>query len=383
MPVELVCGCGRHLRASEHHVGRRIRCPGCGTSLVVTAATEAPTRTAPLAGPSRTGTRVMVGLLAVALLGALLAASWWILNRSKGPSLDDLSERDLIPPNAQGMLRVRVAELWATEAMREAIAQARTEGRDDPGAFLERQTSLSADRVESATFVILDVAARLGWTVLRTRDRYDPVQVRSRLLGAVEQRHAGFAYWAGDDSDGKRLAVCPLGPTLLLAGSEVGVQRCLTHLAGLRQQETPQLASLADRLDDPAPLVGAYRPEPSSLEGLRALPSLAALAEVRQVEATGNVNEKATLVAAGQTESPAQAKQAQSALRNTIRLMRAGLALQALEGPEKAAAMQKLGQMLNQIEIQVEGNDVRATLTTEAETVLGVLPALPRLLSGE
>ena len=30
MSAELVCGCGNHLRVTEAHAGRQVKCPTCG-----------------------------------------------------------------------------------------------------------------------------------------------------------------------------------------------------------------------------------------------------------------------------------------------------------------------------------------------------------------
>ena len=35
MSAGLICGCGNHLRVTEAHAGRKVKCPACGASLVV------------------------------------------------------------------------------------------------------------------------------------------------------------------------------------------------------------------------------------------------------------------------------------------------------------------------------------------------------------
>src|SRR4051794_20860348 len=102
MSAELVCGCGNRLRVSEAHVGRQVKCPVCGASMVAPASTGAPDRAAPAV--ARGGrSRAAAGLVALALLliaGGL--AGWWFFYRGTEPTGPDISDLSLIPANAQG-----------------------------------------------------------------------------------------------------------------------------------------------------------------------------------------------------------------------------------------------------------------------------------------
>jgi hypothetical protein len=47
MPITITCSCGKALRVSDEHAGRRVRCPGCGAVQTVPEADEAPAPRAP------------------------------------------------------------------------------------------------------------------------------------------------------------------------------------------------------------------------------------------------------------------------------------------------------------------------------------------------
>ncbi len=57
MPVAVKCDCGKQLRVSEEHLGKRIRCPACGEALLVEEAkpSKAPARKAADGGATATG----------------------------------------------------------------------------------------------------------------------------------------------------------------------------------------------------------------------------------------------------------------------------------------------------------------------------------------
>lgn len=386
MSLEIVCACGRHLRASEQHVGRRIKCPGCGASHIVPepGASVAVTSSRRPSGPSRWPTLLLLLLAAPGILGALVGG-WWYLTHPRGANSTDLSEELLIPQEVQGFLRLRLAEMWATPAIREALEKARADNPevDDPIAFLERQTSLRPEQVERLTFVFIDLAARLGWTMFRTREPYDRQQVLARLFAVSERVHEGQIYYVGDDSDGRPLAICPLAPRLLIAGPEEGVRRCLALLRDPATNGEGPMAPLIARLDDPAQVFGGFKPEPSSLGTLRSIPSLSVLADVKQVEVSAQVEEPTRILAQTQADDAEQAGRMNDSLRNSMKMLRGVLLLQALEGGDRAVAIQRIGKLLNQTEIRAEGRSVRMTLTTDPETLVAILPALPRLLSGE
>jgi hypothetical protein len=213
------CPCGKQLRVSESHVGRTVRCPGCGTPHVVKA-----DRTA--AVPSRQDTTapppmVLPVLLRIAAILLLVAgvglAGWWLLGL--GTSGGD---EEGLYADAELIAILRPAELWAVPEVREAVG----EGRDNPVTQFEGWTSLRPQQVERFTLVAYRPTEQLVWGVVHTVEPYDPALLNRNPV--VD--HGIFArqpYVVIQTPDRGKLALALVAPRVLILGDVESVKTAL------------------------------------------------------------------------------------------------------------------------------------------------------------
>jgi DNA-directed RNA polymerase subunit RPC12/RpoP len=157
-PIRFSCRCGKWLQADASKVGRPLRCPGCGATMTVPAHSETPPPVRRVPAPSmpradgfleqhltpwqagdaeRFGGRdwesrdrrradQLGGLLAVLLALAVgIAGLAWLNSRVRARhqqaatheavDWEQLSDGDLLPRDAGGLVSVPVAELWKSE----------------------------------------------------------------------------------------------------------------------------------------------------------------------------------------------------------------------------------------------------------------------------
>ncbi len=390
MSNELICACGRKLRLSEHHLGRRVQCPGCGKSLVVPAtggsaggAGSGPGHTSPR--PSWLPTLILLALLIPGLVGAAITA-WWYLRKDKPPTLgEDISELKLIPYNAQGFLRFRVADMWNTPQVKAAVQKARQEdpGSGDPTALLERNTSFRPEQIANLCFVMTGSGATpTGWAIVKTVEPYDPKKVIERISErgkAREQQHAGRSYYNGTDLEGTPISVCFIGPTLLVAGGENEVKACLSWLAQ-PPLPTPKtiLGPLLGRYHDPDHVFGAFDPRQVH-EQADVNPMLAPLKEVTLVQLTGQVDQETVVKMQATTDSPEQAKKVLEAINGQKTALGVYLFTLRLKGGQEAKMAGQLSKLLNQFTATQNESEVTGTLKTDLESLLSSFTALAGL----
>jgi hypothetical protein len=383
MAIQVVCGCGRQLRVSEAHAGRPVKCPGCGATHVVpaerfAAGGDAPgqARQRPARPEGQRDKLVLLVLLLLVLLGAGVAG-WWFLFRKGGQEIDDLS---LVPPDAQAFVSVRLAELWKTPSVRQALDRALEQEPNlrGPEAQLEEETGLRPEEVERATLAAMD-SRDLVWLVIKTLEPYDQRKVLSRLHEL--RRHRGLTYHVGTDLQSGRLAMHFASPRVLVIGPEEGVRRCLEVRAG--PARTGPLAPLIARCAEPHQALGGLQvPErarkgegiPILLQGL-----VKPLLEVQTASFTLDVADEAVFEVRGQLESEEKAKKLQKAIPRLRAQAKLVLPVMGalVGGGNRAQALAQLPEILDTIKPEQKGNEVIAVVKTDPAEVVQALLVLP------
>jgi hypothetical protein len=331
MSIPLPCRCGKQLRVPEEHVGRRVRCPTCGETLTVPSSEEA---AAPLNGLGQArsasdGTAVgqglgkkrlalplvLAGVVALVVLGGGGLGDYLFFNVVFGSRAPDL---ELVPADAQGFVRVRLAEVWTTGLMRKAARRAKEKGEGEgPEELLRDAVGLVPADVERLTVVLVDAKQGIGWAVLATARAYDRQAVLGRLPGGREVQHEGKSYQVGTTANGSELAVFFAAKRVLVVGPEAGVRRCLSFLAGDKPQGP--LTDALRRARGRDHLVAAGNPAPEQIRLLKnrlegAGSTFLPLAEARAVTLVVNVGESVRLEASLKFDSAGGAEKGRKVL---------------------------------------------------------------------
>jgi hypothetical protein len=214
----LPCPCGKQLRVSESHIGRTVRCPGCGTPHVVKAG---PTAAGPAqqARPALPPTRLpmLLRLAAILLLiGGVGFAGWWMLRPAAA------GDEEGLYADAELIAILRPAELWAVPEVREAA----DEGMESPVTRFAGWTGLRPGQVERFALVAYRPAERQVWAVAHTVEPYDPALLNRNPM--VD--HGVFArqpYVVIQTHDRGRLALALVGPRTLVLGDEESLKTAL------------------------------------------------------------------------------------------------------------------------------------------------------------
>jgi hypothetical protein len=377
MSTELVCACGRKLRVSEHHAGRRVQCPGCGVAIVAPAqgAVSAEPQPALKRPPSRLPALILLALLLPGLVGAAVTG-WWYLSRQTPKPGDEVSDLALVPPDAQAFLRIRVAEAWGNPLVRAAYDKARGGEQKFPDivARLEQVTGLRPEQVKRVCFVLMDEEQRTGWTLLRTSEPYSVGDVLTRIGRGDEHAHERRTYYTGTDPEGRPIAVSFVSPTLMVAGPEEGVKLCLTRLAGwtaFGQMEATALYT------EPYLVLGGFAQKLGSRQA--PLPGLDVLADVKSVTLTMNAADEATIGVRATTDSEEQAKKLHAAAQKLLGATRLLLLPMLLQGGDEAKAAGQLLKLAGRIKPELNNQHVLANVQADQETLAALLVLLPGL----
>jgi hypothetical protein len=182
---------------------------------------------------------VGLGILAlVVTAGGLLCWTFF------GPSVSDLT---YVPGDGEVVAFVRVADLWKTDTVQNALQRARE--RDptlpDPGGQLQEWLGLPPAEIERLILVAADTDKDLFWVLVSTSSPYD----RNRVAGALKEpfpyHHEGKEFLLGTlrqdlllgtFRNGQGIAVHYAGKQLLLVGSPAGVKYALNYAAGNRSK---------------------------------------------------------------------------------------------------------------------------------------------------
>jgi hypothetical protein len=378
MAIQVVCGCGRHLRVSEAHAGRPVKCPGCGATHVVPAerfaAGDSPVQAGPGLAPAsgRRARWVVLAVLLLALLGAGVAG-WWFLFR-KGPTGPDIDDLSLIPFDAQGFVSIRLAELWKAPATRKALEEVRRRDAEvlTPDVRLERDTGLRPEDVERFSFAALDPTRRAVWAIIKTFEPYDRREVLSRLNRRREQVHEGKSYFTGEYEDGRSTALYFASPRVLVIGPEEGIKTCLRRLDAPAPPGPKPLGPAIARCNEPHHVVAGLNPSAGSPDAL--------LANVRLATATVDVGEEAVVEARARTGSREQAEKLHESIKDKIDGLKGLLVVMALLPGEKGKAAKQIRNLLGGLKIERDGDELTATVKVDGATAAAGMIALPGLL---
>jgi hypothetical protein len=384
MTAQLQCDCGKYLRIPEHHAGRRVQCPSCGKTHMMTAENiaESPMNVGVTAWPALTTMSAppsirrtwphLAGMLLLAL--AVGAGTWWWLNvgSTAASEGDDLA---LIPANAQGIVSIRLADLWKTPAMQKALLK-----EEDPPGQMEEETGLRPENVERLSVVTVDLDNHLTWNLVRTVAPYDAEKVLSRLGNRREGNYHGERYHLGTGVDEKTWAIYLAGTRVLVAGTETGVKHCLDLMREERAgRQSGPLEPIVTQIADGTHtvVVGVY-PGGGPVKMLKTY----GLDQMQRGQVFVDVSDKVELVAMGQCASEDTAKKLQTAIKKQLVVAQAGLGLVGLFGGEKGKMAGSLATLLNEIKFEQKGSEVTATARIDdGSSVAATLLALPRFLT--
>jgi hypothetical protein len=358
MTAHLRCDCGNQLRVFEHHVGRRVQCPACGKSHVVTA--DGITPALPAAGAaagqgSRGRKRVLLVLLLLLLLAAGAMTPLLLFRKSTPQSEgDDLA---LIPANAEGFATLRVADLWKTPAMQKALKKG-----DDPAPWLVQQTGLRPEEVERLSGVTLDIDNRIGWIIVRTVAPYDVDALLSRLNNRREIFYQENRYHFGEGPDGNSRALYLAGPSVVVAGTETGVKRCLDFVKE-RPVKGPLESLVALAAEGKHTAVAAIFPPGGSV----ALSQKQHLGGIQRITVTLDVTDRSTLEATGRIASEDQATsycKSLTAIQRAPKWIRKVTLATVLAG-QAPSLVGPVDRLLDQVEFTQDRRDIRAAVSLD------------------
>jgi hypothetical protein len=439
--VRFACSCGKQMQARAEYAGQPAKCPGCGAVVIIPGAEEAagsagsrirsdkpePKR-AGVAGrgrrdeeyedeePERRRRRrdedeedwdeprgkrgrksgkkkralwpwLLAGSLALLLLvgGGLTA---FLLLR--GGSASDLA---FIPPDAQGFVTIRVADVWKTDAAQKVVAQLKqlNPRMGDLPAEFEKEAGLTLTDVERLTTVFVDAQREVVWGIVLTSKPYDPKKIQGKLTNPQELKHEGKSYHTGT-KDGQKVALYFASDRVLVVGPEEGVKRCLSFAAG-KKAKGP--------LDDAIKLaagthhvVAAINPPPAQMQKLKAQMGGAgqayqSLADVQVATVVLDVGAQLQLDATLRFPAEGKAKEAKTAIDGSVAMAKLFLPqlkqqfARGMPGGEGEKLFDQIKSALDAIAVEQKGTDVSVRAKTEAaNVVIGMgllLPAMQKV----
>jgi hypothetical protein len=250
MPI-LECSCGNKWDLPDGQAGGQARCPRCNaipaepgsTALAPAVAGPAPTPPAPAAPaallPTEAAARprgrraawpfLVGGVLALAVVGVVV---FFVFFQGVPPDLA------YVPGDAQGFASVRVADLWKSAAVKDAMSN-QPDGMTQASvaALMEGFTGLKPEDVERATLVVQDAEKGVGWLVAALNRPVEPKDLLARLgkipqIGEFkESTHQGKTYHVAGQGQ-RPLAVHFASDRIVIVGPEDGVKRCLEGAGG-------------------------------------------------------------------------------------------------------------------------------------------------------
>ncbi len=286
--INFRCGCGQAMQAKPEHAGLRSKCPACGTVVAIPrpgAAADKMTPRAPQAVPPPAPSREepepaprprreapaakgsplpwIVGIVVLlVLVGGGIGAFFIFKDKDKGDVAGGtgtgsgtgsgtgggqtntqapgaIQDVDLVPGDAQGFAMLRVADLWnadLTQKVLKEVLKSAPPGTD-PLAEMQKNIGLTPADVERITAVAVDAEQKMGWAVVTSTRPLEPEQLLFTWFKgnkAEKVTHAGKTLHVVPTPDLGRLALCFVHDTLLVAGPEEGVKRCLNQIGGQR-----------------------------------------------------------------------------------------------------------------------------------------------------
>jgi Protein of unknown function (DUF1559) len=274
--IRFECECGKSLQAKAEHAGKKIRCPGCQELVTVPAeeeeepeegnkksriSTERSSKSSrPLGksvgkhdddeldeldeldeededrprkkgkdkgkGKGKSSLWMWVGIAAgiLVLVGAGIGA--WLLLGGGGSSAD----MSLVPANGQGFVTVRVADLWKTSLVQDALKKM-PKAESDKLAEAEKEFGLSASELDRITAVFQDVESEKVWVIFYATKAVDRAKITKKLeVDSTEKTHQGKSYQVSKVS-GKQGAIHFINDKTFVVAPEAGMKACLDQAA--------------------------------------------------------------------------------------------------------------------------------------------------------
>lgn len=380
MAMQLLCTCGKQLRIADEYAGRQVKCPSCGKVQIAPKATGV---TAAAPPPPAKSSGYGLALLLVLLLVAATVGGWWWLTRGKGGATGDVTDLSLIPADAQGFVSLRLADLWATPAVKQVLEDARKRDPKTPdlAAEMESVTSLRPEDVERVSFAGMNLEQRIGWGIAKTVKPYDRDTILHRLNHHRERFHDGKSYFIGVDRQANETALFFVNPTLLVFGTDDGVKAAMNFLTSPKRNAEGPLTPVLKRCDEPKyKVVLGVHPSPDATKSLQGNEAAAVISELRLGQLTVDVEKEAVIDVRVETTGEAQAKKVHATINDYLGKGKAALFFLSFKGGEQGKAAAQLSKLLGQLKLEQQGNDLAATITTDPAALAPALLMLPSLV---
>jgi hypothetical protein len=476
MPIKFACSCGTQLRVADKDAGRRVKCPKCGDT--VTSPSEPPRSSDPddddrpsrrkrdddgiqesprrrsaavdddderpsrrdeddreenedeedrpkrKKRPRKAEKKAVWPLVLAVVLGVILvlggggfAVAWFFFLRT--PNVNDMA---YVPPDAQGFVTFRVADVWKQNAWQKMLtATRRMGGAQDPFSEVQQLSGIIATDVERITVVFqdLDQAKPTVWFVVRTLKPYDRKTILSKLTSAKEVKHEGKSYHLGQISRGpsgpppipgmkggppglpggpgggapagEETAIYPAGSHVLVYSNEEGIKKCMT--AAARKSATGPLAAAIQKAEAKDQFLGAFNLPPAAQTKLKSLPGMFAAMMPKMpsnfqamLDITGgtfvsnfkgDILDTEIALTYPDADKASKAKKGFDALRALaeIGLGTAEEQLKQAMPPEQAAKITKfLKDLLDGIGAEVSGNEMKISNKIDTKAIENLMP---------
>jgi len=142
--------------------------------------------------------RAVPALAAAVVLGLLLADG--VVSAPAPPvPKGDAGDLALVPADAQGLITLRIADLYKLDIVRKGLAalEKQSGAKTDFVAELRKATGLAPADVERFTSVIVDAKADVSYAIVSTTKPYDRARLLDKLGGAKTVKHGGRTYHVG------------------------------------------------------------------------------------------------------------------------------------------------------------------------------------------
>ncbi len=432
--INFRCSCGKVMQAKPEHAGLKSKCPACGTVVAIPRAPGAPntvaTRPTQPAAPSALPREeeftaspqrapiakrspfpwIVGGMVALLLLvGGVVAAVLVFKGKGEGEGggggggggpkaqVAPVHDVDLIPGDAQGFAMVRVADLWNAELAQKGLKEALKSAPPgtDPLAEMQKEIGLTPPDVERITVVAIDAQQKMGWGLATGTKPFDREKLLSTWFKGNQPEkatHAGKTLHVVPTPDLGRMAICFVHDTLLLAGPEEGVKRCLNQLGG--QRPAGPLDDAIKRAGEKHLVLLGANPPPDLMTLARKdlpdfLQSAAPLLDAQGAALTLDLDDLLKLNLGLRLPDEEKSKAAREAAQGLVQVARFALPqikaqlAQMLPKPAAEALYKEVVNISNGIKVEQAGASVTVQVSANVKTIGDtLLPLLPGLMGG-
>jgi hypothetical protein len=251
VPVGLIrfhCACGKQMQTRTEYAGTTVQCPVCGDDVLVpvprprreeaeVVAPEAvdavlptPIRQFAPAPPVRLIPTALAALLFLALMGGV---GWgWFRFRDAPPS-----HFAYVPPDANGLITVRPANIWKTRAAQEIWNKMEPAHQ---ASFIDLQDRLGlrvedVDRVTVVDYLFTNNGEAVTWFVVSTTKPYDPERFTAALN--LQRRQYGETNYMAGSLGFSSLGFWFASDRTFVVSNEIGVKRCINAIKSKKRAQ--------------------------------------------------------------------------------------------------------------------------------------------------